>query len=128
VWTADPYAVAPPAPRPAWPPASEQAESAAAQNAQGTQGTPKQEAAPEILPTARLVGYFFLMMVPLVNLVCACVWSFGRRTGAQLKALARASLIVILTLWSALVGLVYLAVVYGLPQLNAMLNALFGPM
>jgi hypothetical protein len=125
VWTADPYAppVAASAPqRPLWPPAPERAERAAVQGAQ------EQEAAPEILSAARLVGSFFLMLVPLVNLVCACVWSFGRRAGAQLRALARASLIVILTVWIALAGLVYLSVVYSLPQINALLDVLFGPM
>jgi hypothetical protein len=103
----------------------ERAERAAAQSARGAQ---EQEAAPEILSAARLVGYFFLMLVPLVNLICACVWSFGRCAGAQLRALARASLIIILTVWIVLAGLVYLAIVHSLPQINALLDVLFGSM
>ncbi|MDR0382313.1 MAG: zinc ribbon domain-containing protein [Oscillospiraceae bacterium] len=129
VWTAD-HRAAPAVPHPVWPPAFGQTESGGAQSAvaQKTEDTREQETAPKILSAAWLVGHFFLMLVPFVNLICACVWSFGRRTDAQRRALARASLIVLLLIWVVSAGLVYVAVVYRLPQVNALLDILFGPM
>jgi hypothetical protein len=64
------------------------------------------------------------MFLPLVGLLCACLWAFGRRAGAQLKNLSRASLLFFLTLWVLLAAAAWWAVTYHLPVVSAVWEAL----
>jgi hypothetical protein len=80
---------------------------------------------PPVLSAARLFGFFLLMCLPLVGLLCACVWAFGRRTGLQLKNLARAALLFLLTVWVLLAAAAWWAITVHLPTINAIWEALF---